>query len=184
MEGRSTEQPIEREPKKGKKWLSVGIAVVAIVVVAAVVVLATRPNNGGEESAKFRVSIDSYEALYPDWNWADVQFKILIDVDNDGVWDQIYESDTFYGGPGAQSSFDRPYNITCDVPEEPTYARLSVLVMDTYSDEPIDYTPDAYSTSYSWYVWTDDTGSWTYDGSDDLAEERDCRISITAGPTG
>lgn len=135
-------------------------------------------------NGKIKISIDWYQGdgTADFWTYGDPYFKILVDLDNDGIFEKTYTSEVFTD----TETLDHPYYIIIDAPDDLSVLRFEIYVYDSDLDgsQIIDYNPTAGYTGYIHTVYAPFSGSWDYDGSDDLLDEIDCELRYSISVVG
>lgn len=135
-------------------------------------------------NGKIRISIDWYQGdgTADFWTYGDPYFVILVDLDNDGIFERTYTSEVFTD----DETLNNPYHVTIDAPDSLKVLRFQIQVFDSDLDgsEIIDYNPSAGYTGYTHTVHAPFCGSWDYDGSDDLLDEIDCELRYSISVVG
>ena len=110
-------------------------------------------------------------------------FRIKVDTDNDDIYEEDVISSTYHD----TEVLNNPFSITVDIPDNTPTIEFTIDVLDDEyfsADQEIDYHPGA---DYFGYIHTVDrpfSGSWTFDGSDDLvSNEIDCKLSYSISVT-
>ncbi|MBC7108394.1 MAG: hypothetical protein H5T41_06370 [Methanomassiliicoccales archaeon] len=135
-------------------------------------------------NGKIKISIDWYQGdgTADFWTYGDPYFEIRVDLDNDGIFELTYTSAVFTD----TETLDHPYSIIIDAPDNLRAMKFEILVYDSDVGgyEVIDYNPNPGYTGFVHSISAPFTGSWDYDGSDDLLDEIDCELRYSISVVG
>jgi len=110
---------------------------------------------------------------------ADAYFQILIDANNDGIFEQTQTSSR----TDNDDSLSNPFSYIVDLPDSTTQFKFAIKVWDYDSasnDDLFDYCPTTTGYYYTMTVNNPFSDSWLYDGADDYQDnEIDCELGYS-----